>query len=121
MTDPAVPPFVLVTGPEGVLVERAVAAVLEPGKRADVEVIRIDPATYESGALQMHASPSLFGGAKTIVVRDLHESPDELQLDLLSLLAVPDPDLGLVVAHGGGMKGKKVVDTMKKAGARVIE
>ncbi|GAA2746191.1 DNA polymerase III subunit delta [Terrabacter aerolatus] len=121
MTDPAVPPFVLVTGPEGVLVERAVASVLEPGRRADVEVIRIDPATYESGALQMHASPSLFGGAKTIVVRDLHESPDELQLDLLSLLAVPDPDVGLVVAHGGGMKGKKVIDTMKKAGARVIE
>ena len=83
MTDPAAPPFVLVTGPEGVLVERAVAGVLVAGKEADVEVIRIDPATYESGALQMHASPSLFGGAKTIVVRDLHESSDELQLDLL--------------------------------------
>ena len=54
-------------------------------------------------------------------MRDLHESPDELQLDLLSLLAAPDPDVGLVVAHGGGMKGKKVLDTMKKAGARVIE
>lgn len=121
MTDPAAPPFVLVTGPEGVLVERAVAGVLAGSKEADAEVIRIDAATYESGALQMHASPSLFGGAKTIVVRDLHESPDELQLDLLSLLAAPDPDVGLVVAHGGGMKGKKVLDTMKKAGARVIE
>ncbi len=107
MTDPAVPPFVLVTGPEGVLVERAVAGVLVAGKEADVEVIRIDPATYESGALQMHASPSLFGGAKTIVVRDLHESSDELQLDLLSLLSAPDPDLGLVVAHGGGMKARR--------------
>ena len=121
MTDPAAPPFVLVTGPEGILVERAVAGVLAAAQESDVEVIRIDPATYESGALQMHASPSLFGGAKTIVVRDLHESPDELQLDLLSLLATPDPDLGLVVAHGGGMKGKKVLDTMRKAGARVIE
>ncbi|MEW1952964.1 DNA polymerase III subunit delta [Terrabacter sp. NPDC080008] len=120
MTDPAAPPFVLVTGPEGILVERAVTGVLQAAPD-DVEVIRIDPATYESGALQMHASPSLFGGAKTIVVRDLHESPDELQLDLLALLATPDPELGLVVAHGGGMKGKKVLDTMRKAGARVIE
>src|SRR5829696_1399643 len=121
MTDPAVPPFVLVTGPEEVLVERAVAAVLRAPEGADTEIIRIDPQTYESGSLPMHASPSLFGGSKTIVVSDLHASADELQLDLLSLLHAPDPDVGLVVAHGGGMKGKKVLDTMKKAGARVIE
>ena len=121
MSDPAVPPLVLVTGPEDVLVERAVGGVLEAAKAAGIEVIRIDPASYESGALQMHANPSLFGGAKCIVVRDLHESPDELQLDLLSLLEAPDPDVSLVVAHGGGMKGKKVLDTMKKARARVIE
>lgn len=121
MTDSAVPSLVLVTGPEDVLVERAVAAVLTAARQADSEIIRITAATYEAGALQLHASPSLFGGAKCIVVHDLHESPDELQLDLLSLLATPDPDVSLVVAHGGGMKGKKVLDTMRKAGARVIE
>ena len=50
MSDPAAAPFVLVTGPEGILVERAVAEVLRAAHE-DVEVIRIDPATYESGAL----------------------------------------------------------------------
>jgi DNA polymerase-3 subunit delta len=120
MTEQAAP-FVLVTGPEELLVERAVAAVLADAREAGAEVIRIEAATYESGAIQMHASPSLFGGVTWLDVRDLHESPDELQLDLLSLLADPDPDVGLVVSHGGGMRGKKVVDTMKKAGARVID
>lgn len=121
MTTSPVPPLVLVSGPEEVLVERAIASTLAAVRSTDVEVIRLDAATYEPGALLVHASPSLFGGAKCLVVRDLHEAPDELQLDLLSLLAEPAPDVTLVVAHGGGTKGKKVLDTMKKLGADTID
>ena len=69
----------------------------------------------------MHASPSLFGGVKAIVVTGVHEAPEELQADLLSLIAVPDPELLLVVAHGGGARGKRVVDALRKGGARVID
>lgn len=121
MTSAAVPPLTLVSGPEDVLVERAIAAVTTEAKAAGDEVVRVDAAGYESGVLLMHASPSLFGGRTCIVVRGLHEAPDELQLDLLSLLEAPVDDVSLVVAHGGGMKGKKVVDTLKKRGAQVIE
>ena len=121
MTTSPVPPLVLVSGPEEVLVERAIASTLAAVRSTDVEVIRLEAATYEPGALLVHASPSLFGGAKCLVVRDLHEAPDELQLDLLSLLAEPAPDVTLVVAHGGGTKGKKVLDTMKKLGAHTID
>jgi DNA polymerase-3 subunit delta len=123
MTEPGPPPLVLVTGPEEFLVERAVAAVVAQARvgAPDLEVIRLGADTYESGALQLHASPSLFGGAKAIVVTGLHDAPEELQADLLSLLAVPDPDLLLVVAHGGGPRAKKVLDAMRKAGARVID
>jgi DNA polymerase-3 subunit delta len=113
--------LVLVTGPEEILVERAVAAAVEPTRAQGGEVIRIDAVTYEAGTLQVHASPSLFGGSKCLVVRDLHDAPDELQLDLLRLLGAPDPDVGLVVTHGGGARGKKVLDTMKQSGARVVD
>ena len=121
MSDPAVPPLVLVSGPEELLVERAVASVVVAARAAEAEVVRIDPVTYEAGQIRLHASPSLFGGDKCLVVRDLHEASDELQVDLLELLASPEPGVGLVVAHGGGMRGKKVLDTMKKAGSRVID
>jgi DNA polymerase-3 subunit delta len=123
MTDPAATPLVLVTGPEEFLVDRAVASVVASARDAepDLEVIRLEPTTYEPGALQMHASPSLFGGVKAIVVTGVHEAPEELQADLLSLIAAPDPELLLVVAHGGGARGKRVVDALRKGGARVIE
>lgn len=121
MTAAAVPPLVLVSGPEDVLVERAIATIVAEARAAGTDIARVDAAGYESGALLTQASPSLFGGATCIVVRGLHEAPDELQLDLLSLLEAPLEDVSLVVAHGGGMKGKKVLDTLRRLGARVIE
>ena len=120
-----VPPYVLVSGPESLLAERGVCRrplddlkVTEP----ELETIRLYAAAYTAGELTLHASPSLFGGAKCIVVHDLDEADDELQADLLAALAgEPEPDLTLVVLHKGGSRGKKVLDTLKGSGARVID
>ena len=88
----------------------------------ELETIRLYAAAYTAGELTLHASPSLFGGAKCIVVHDLDEADDELQADLLAALAgEPEPDLTLVVLHKGGSRGKKVLDTLKGSGARVID
>ena len=119
-----VPPYVLVSGPEGVLAERALAATLDDLRVAhpDLEVITLHAGAYEAGQLGLHASPSLFGGAKCIVVHDLDEAPDDLQTDLLNLLAGgPEPDLTLVVLHKSGQRGKKVLDGLRGAGARVLD
>jgi DNA polymerase III subunit delta len=118
-----VPPLVLITGPESILAERALASVVSELRvtAPDLEVVRLQAATYEGGSLGMHASPSLFGGEKAMVVLDLDEAPDELQTDLLAFLAAPEPDITLVVTHKSGQRGKKVLDTLKKGGARVVE
>jgi DNA polymerase-3 subunit delta len=118
-----VPPFVLIAGPEAVIAERALASTLDELRvtAPDLEVVRLNAATYEPGALGMHAAPSLFGGAKCLVVEDLDEAPDELQEDLLAFLAAPEPDVTLVVTHKSGQRGKKVLDTLKKVRARVLE
>lgn len=126
MTAPAtrtVPPLVLISGPEAVIADRALAGTLDELRAADpeVEVIRLAAESYEAGALAIHASPSLFGGSKCIVVADLDEAPDELQEDLLAFLAAPDPEVTLVVTHKSGQRGKKVLDTLKKSQARVLE
>jgi DNA polymerase III subunit delta len=118
-----VPPYVLISGPEGVLAERALAFTLEAlrDRHPDLEVIRLYAEGYQSGTLTMHASPSLFGGTKAIVVADLEDAPDELQTEVLNYLAAPADEITLVVSHGGGVRSKKVLDTLKKAGARVVE
>ena len=118
-----VPPLVLITGPESLLAERALASVVSELRvtAPDLEVVRLQVATYEAGSLGVHASPSLFGGEKAMVVLDLDEAPDELQTDLLAFLAAPEPDITLVVTHKSGQRGKKVLDTLKKGGARVVE
>lgn len=118
-----VPPLVLITGPESILAERALASVVSELRvtAPDLEVVRLQAATYEAGSLGMHASPSLFGGEKAMVVLDLDEAPDELQTDLLAFLAAPEPDITLVVTHKSGQRGKKVLDTLKKGRARVVE
>jgi DNA polymerase-3 subunit delta len=118
-----VPPLVLITGPEGILAERALTSVMSEVRvtAPDVEVVRLQAAGYEPGSLAVHTSPSLFGGEKAVVVQDLDEAPDELQTDLLAFLAAPEPDITLVVTHKSGQRGKKVLDTLKKGGARVID
>jgi DNA polymerase III subunit delta len=118
-----VPAYVLISGPEAVLVERAIVSTLEALRVGDpaLEVIKLYAEGYEGGTLTMHASPSLFGGTTAIVVHDLDAAPDELQSDLLDYLAAPTDEITLVVTHRGGVRGKKVLDTIKKAGARVID
>ncbi|WP_270887683.1 DNA polymerase III subunit delta [Pedococcus sp. 5OH_020] len=118
-----VPPLVLISGPEQVIADRALAGTLDELRQGDpdVEVVRLDAATYDAGSLSLHASPSLFGGTKVIIVRDLDEASDHLQEDLLAFLAAPEPDVTLVVAHKSGQRGKKVLDLLKKSGARVVD
>jgi DNA polymerase-3 subunit delta len=118
-----VPPCVLISGPESVLAERALASTLAALRAGDpdLEVIKLYAEDYQSGTLRLHASPSLFGGTKAIVVHDLDEASDELQTDVLAYLAAPADEVTLVVAHNSGQRGKKVLDALKKAGARVID
>lgn len=117
------PRFVLVQGPETVLADRAVEQVLADVRvgAPELEVVTLRAEDYQEGELSVHAGPSLFGDDRLIVVRDLHLAPDALQLDLLAYLADPEEGVTLVVTHASGNKGKKVLDTLKKAKALVLE
>lgn len=117
------PPYVLISGAESVLAERALDSTLEALRAGhpDLEVIKLYAEDYQGGSLTTHASPSLFGGTKAIVIHDLDEAPDELQADVLAYLAAPAAEITLVVAHKSGVRGKKVLDALKKAGVRVID
>ena len=84
------PSLVLVTGPEAVLADRAVEQVIADVRvgAPEVDVVTLTAEGYTEGELTVQASPSLFGEDKLIVVRDLHQAPDALQLDLLTYLSL---------------------------------
>ncbi|MFX0539243.1 DNA polymerase III subunit delta [Ornithinimicrobium sp. Y1847] len=113
----------LIQGPEEILAERAMESVIESVRAAEpeAEVVKLYAAGYEAGALGVHASPSLFGGWTVIVVHDLDEADDALVEDVLSYLDAPADGVTLVIRHKSGNRGKKILDTLKKGGARLIE
>jgi DNA polymerase-3 subunit delta len=114
--------LVLVLGPEDLLAERAADRVVDLARADDpqVEVTRLDAAAYRAGRLRVVASPSLFGEARVVVVESLQTGTDEAMSDLVEYLEDPAPDVVVVVRHSGGVRGRKVVDAVRAAGAVVV-
>jgi len=119
----SVPAWVLVSGPEEILADRAVDEVVSAVRDSDpgAEVVRLYAATYTPGDLGVHANPSLFGGSTILVVHDLDEADDSLIEDAMQLIEVPADGVTLVVRHKSGNRAKRVVDALRKGGARVAE
>lgn len=106
----------LVTGPESLLAERAVtdyvcAAVTE---RPDAAVTRIDACDLDTGRLAEAAGGSLFASDTVLVLNEVAELDPALADQLVALMSDPGPALALAVVHGGGVKGKAVLDRLKK-------
>ncbi|WP_062079040.1 DNA polymerase III subunit delta [Demequina globuliformis] len=107
-------PVVLVSGPEGVLGQRAIERITQA--RPDAAITRLDAGAYTRGALLAAASPSLFDEAGIVIVAGAEAMNDEFLSDALSYVTSPDPDVVVVIRHGGGVRGKKLLDTMRKGG-----
>lgn len=115
-------PVVLVAGAEHLLGERAVAGLISAARErdVDVEVTRLEAAGYDGGTLAVVTSPSLFGEARVVVVEGVEQATDELITDVLAYLDGPADDVVLVLVHGGGQRGKKLLEAVRTAGARVV-
>lgn len=96
---------------------RSLVRAAEP----DVEVTRLDAGSYEAGSLAMNVSPSLFGERKLIEVEGLEAMNDAFLSDALAYLGHPEPDAVLVLRHGGGNRGKKLLDAVKSAGWPIVD
>lgn len=114
---------VLVSGPEEYLGIRAMDRVRAQVRAAspDVEVSRINASSYEAGTLLMQVSPSLFGESKLIEVEAVEAMNDAFLADALAYLGHPEPDAVLVLRHGGGARGKKLLDAVKKGAWPVVD
>ena len=103
--------------------ERAVTEQvnLARAERPGASVTRVAAPDLTLGGLAEVTGGSLFADASIVVVTDLPDLPAELADPLLAIATDPGPDLALVVAHPGGVKGKAVLDRLRKVAGRVAD
>ena len=119
-TDPAL--VTLVVGDEELLAERAVSGVVAAARAAEggAEVHDLIGGKVTPGELTQLTSPSLFGDRSVVVIRSAQDLVKDVIAEVVKYAAHPSDDTVLVLVHPGGVKGKALVDGVKKAGARVV-
>lgn len=113
----------LVVGPEPLLAERAVAAVVHRARQADADadVSVVAGGELTAAAVAEHVSPSLFATRRVLVVEGVQDVSDTTGEALLAHAANPPEDVHLVLVHPGGPKAKRLVDAVRKAGAHEVK
>lgn len=108
-------PLILLSGPEEYFAQRARDLLRSQLRQVhpDLELTSFDASEYQPGALLMACSPSLFGEFKLIEVSRLEAMNDAFLTDALELAASGAEDAVVVLRHGGGNRGKKLLDAVK--------
>lgn len=119
--DASAAPLVLLLGPEQVLAQRAIERIVAQVRKSQgaADVHRIDAAAYSVGGLRIATSPSLFAEPSVVVVESAESMNDEFLTDALAYVEAPETDAVVVIVHGGGNRGKRLLDTLKAKSAPV--
>lgn len=116
-------PVVLVAGAEQLLAERAIASIRDRLRADDpaLEISDLDAGDYAPGELATLASPSLFGEPRLIRVAGVERCSDAFLADALDYLESPAEGACLVLRHGGGARGKRLLDAVRAASGTAVE
>ena len=110
--------LVLVQGAEGLLADRAISKII--ASKPGAQVITLSADEIESGVITDSLAPSLFADARVVVIKEIQDLTSDCSDEVGDYLENPDENLTLVLWHKGGVKGKALVDKIKKAKAEVI-
>ena len=110
--------LVLIQGAEALLADRAISQIISASPQATVTTLTADE--VELGTITDSLAPSLFGDVRIVVIKEIQDLTAECTEEVIEYLTNPDESLNLVLWHKGGVKGKALVDKVKKAGAQVI-
>lgn len=108
-------PVLLVSGPEGVLADRAIRILRDTLRLEDpsIEVNDIEADQYAPGELLTLASPSLFNEPRLIRISNVEKCTDAFITETLSYLENPADDTYVVLRHSSGVRGKKLLDAVR--------
>lgn len=108
-------PVVLVSGTQTFLADRSIAVLRDYLRAEDpsVEVHEVFADSIGPGELQTLASPSLFGEPRLVIVRGVEKMSDSFLTDALAYVQQPADGATVVLRHGGGVRGKKLLDAVR--------
>ena len=108
----------LLQGGESLLADRAISQVIAKFKGATVSTL--EASELEFGGITDALAPSLFGDSRVIVIKEIQDLAAELGEEITSYLEAQDESVELVLWHKGGVKGKALLEKIKKAKPMVI-
>ena len=94
---------------------RAVAAIT--AEQPECEIAIATASGLGPGELSGLTSPSLFSSSSGLVLTELEDLPEPAQEELAAYAAAPSPDVAAVLVHGGGARGKKLLDRLRAQSA----
>ena len=108
---------VLISGPEQLLAQRIVAETKSRvmASHPEAEVNEILASELEDSMLAEVIGGSLFSSHIVAIIDDVGSCPPAVVDQLVAVAKNPPEDLCLILLHPGGVKGKGLVDTLKKA------
>ncbi|HET6301666.1 DNA polymerase III subunit delta [Microbacterium sp.] len=122
--DPQPAPIVLVSGPEEVCAERAIAGVRDYLRAEDpsLEVSDLRADDYAPGTLLAVTSPSLFGEPRLVRVSGVEKCSDAFLTEALAYLAAPQEGATVILRHTGAtVRGKKLLDAIRAGEGAGVE
>ena len=103
----------LIQGGEELLADRAISSAVAQSPGATVTHLSAD--TLELGQITDALAPSLFGDARVVVIKEIQDLAAELSDEIAEYIENPDEGVHLVLWHKGGVKGKALLEKIKKA------
>jgi len=102
----------LIQGGEELLADRAISEAVAGSNGATPTHLSAE--TLELGQITDALAPSLFGDARLIVIKGIQDLAAELGDEIANYLEDPDEGVHLILWHKGGVKGKALVEKIKK-------
>ena len=112
--------FYLILGSEGALSDRAVNKLTAELKEKNCEITNLFAGETIVGDIADALAPSLFSENRALILRDLQDLPEDNREEITRYLLTPDPTMTVVFVHKGGVKGKALLDAIKKVKPEII-
>ena len=110
----------LILGSEAALADRALSKILAQLKEEKAEVTTISAGDAIVGDISDALAPSLFSERRALIIKDLQDLPEESRDEITRYLPEPDATTTVIFLHKGGVKGKALLDAIKKVKPEII-
>lgn len=110
----------LILGSEGALADRALAKLTAELKEEKAEITTLSSPDTVLGDIADALAPSLFSERRALIIKELQDLPEESRDEITRYLDAPDPTMVVIFMHKGGVKGKALLDAIKKAKPEII-